>query len=369
MDWLDQTREDRLTFTMVSPTNPAHVYGTLDGVDLSGSSLSAGYYTDTRTSGSIRVIGDNWIRGSLVRVTHEVPKWGYKRDIGTYIVTDDSATRSYGTWAYDLTLHSRLFGLSTDKHTKPWTIAANARAMAAMEQSLKQAGCPYRKVNSPKDKTYKSAVVVEAGTERLAALFDISKVANDRLDVDPQGYVTISPYISPASMTPSYRIDLGGPRGISMDDVERKTDWLEMVDVAVVSHKYSAKSGNESVQREIDGIATVSSSLHQAHAQRGYTVTSFQSISEMSPQTKARADQLARENLQKEQRELVEWTIPTTYLPLWEGDVVELAVHDGLEAYRGVRKCLVKSVELELEHMTMQLTLKETASGDKGDEE
>lgn len=54
VDWADQTRRDVLTFQMVSPTNIEQVYGELDGVDLSGSSLTAAYYTDTRTSGKLR---------------------------------------------------------------------------------------------------------------------------------------------------------------------------------------------------------------------------------------------------------------------------------------------------------------------------
>ena len=368
IDWRDQTRRDVLTFEMVSPTNVDQSYGNLDGVDLSGSSLTAAYYTDTRTSGTVRYVGDSWVRGSMIRVIHEVPDWGWRRELGTYIVTDDKASRQNGVWVTDLTLNSKLFGLSTDKHPKAWTIAANARALKAMEQSLKGAGCPYLLL-SPKDKTYKSAKVVEAGTTRLSALFDLSNAAGDRLDVDGHGRVTVSPYVNPASKAASWRIDLKDERGVAVDGLSRTTDWLQMADVAVVSHKYSAKSGKKSVEKTLTGVARVSGNVHQAHAQRGYTVTSFQSLSEMSPQTAARAQALANEALKKEQRELVEWELNTTYLPIWEGDVVELVVPDGEEAYRGVRKCLVKSLDISLEHMTMKLTLKETASGDKGDED
>lgn len=94
VDWADQTRLDVLTFQMVSPTNIEQVYGELDGVDLSGSSLTAAYYTDTRTSGRLKVVGGNWRRGSMIRVIHAVPEWNYKAELGTYIVTDDGATRS-----------------------------------------------------------------------------------------------------------------------------------------------------------------------------------------------------------------------------------------------------------------------------------
>ena len=368
IDWRDQTREDVITFQMVSPTNVDKVYGELEDVDLSASTLSAAYYTDTRTSGKIRVVGDKWIRGSMIRVIHSVPEWSYKRELGTYIVTADDATYDHGVWVYDLTLNSRLYGLSTDKHPRPWTISKNARALKAMQDSLKSAGCPYL-LNAPKDKTYKSAKVVESGTTRLSALFDLANAAGDRLDVDSHGRVVISPYKNPSSVAASFAIDISADdRGYVQDGISRTTDWLSMVDVAVVSHKFTQKSGSKSVEKEVTGIAYVSSSTHQAHAKRGYTVTNFQSLSEMSPETTARAQALAKEALKKEQRELVEWTMTTTYLPIWEGDTVTLKVHDGLSAYQGARKCLVKSLDLDLEHMTMKLTLKETASGDKGDE-
>ena len=370
VDWADQTRRDVLTFQMVSPTNIDQVYGELEGVDLSGSSLSAAYYTDTRTSGTVRVIGGNWVRGSMIRVIHSVPEWGYRNELGTYIVTDDGASREHGEWSYSLTLHSRLFGLSVDKHARPWTIAANASALKAIRQSLRASGTPFREI-SPKDKKYKDAVVVESGTTRLKALFDISEVAGDRLDVDPHGRVTISPATSPASRTCKWRIDLADGRGMAEDGLSRTTDWLQMADMVAVSHKYSDKvrknGKQESVEREITGIAKVSSSTHQAHNRRGYSVVNFISVSEMSPKTAAQAQKLATKYLKDEQHELVEWELRTMYRPVWEGDVVELVVHDGLKEYQGVRKCFVKSLDLDLKDMTMRLRLKETASGDKGE--
>lgn len=368
IDWRDQTRRDVLTFQMVSPTNVEQAYGTLDGVDLSRSSLTAAYYTDTRTSGTLSVVDGNWVRGSMVRVIHAIPEWGWRRELGTYIVTGDDARREHNAWVTELRLESRLYGLSLDKHPRTWTVAKNARALRAMEGIIRAAGIQYRKL-SPRDTTYKSAKVIDPGTTRLASLYDLSKASSNRLDVDGHGYITIAPYVNPASKVAKWRIDLADERGVAMDGLSRSTDWLQMADVAVVSHKYHSGSGKKSVEREITGIARVSGSTHQAHAKRGYTVTNFQSLSEMKPQTQARANQLAKQALAREQRELVEWELSTMYLPVWEGDVVELVVHDGPKEYRGTRKCLVKSLDLELEHMTMRLTLKETGSGDKGDED
>lgn len=371
LDWKDLTREDKLTFLMVSPTNLNEIYGELDGVDLSSSSLDAEYYTDTRTSGSLTVVGDGWIRGSLIRVVHSVPAWGWTRTLGTYIVTNDEAKRENGVWKYELTLQSMLFGLSTDLLVRPWTVAKNAMAIKAMRDCLNAAAFKHTIVSGANDYKLKTPQVMESGTSRLACLYSLCTMANDRLDVDGNGCVTVSKYVNPASKVPSARIDLSDPRGVAFDDLTRSTDWLQMVDIAAVSFKYSdsVKKGNktETVQREINAYAKVSSSMHQAHAQRGYTVTDFRSVSELTPQTTAQAQKLANQYLKENAPELVEWELTTTYLPVWEGDVVELVVHDGMEQYKGIRKCLVKGVSLDLGSMTMALTLKETASGDKGD--
>jgi hypothetical protein len=98
-------------------------------------------------------------------------------------------------------------------------------------------------------------------------------------------------------------------------------------------------------------------------------VTDFRTVNELSPATQATADALAKQYLAKGAVEQVEWELSTIYLPLWEGDVVDLVVRDGEAQYQGTRKCLVKSGTIDLEHMRMKLTLKETASGDWDDDE
>lgn len=366
-DWKDTTRVDRLKFEMVSATNLNSVYGELAGVDLSGSSLDAAYYTDLRTSGTLAVRGDGWVRGSRIRITHEVPAWGYSNVLGTYYVTADPASRHHGGWDYELTLESTLRGISEDKLVRPWTIAKNAMALTAIRTCLGNAGMPYD-ASRALNVRLKTPRVIESGTSRLEALYSLCDLTKNRVDVRGNGTIVVAPYVKPANKTPKFRIDLADPRGIAYDDLARESDWLTMPDVAAVSFKYSDTSGKKSVQKEINAYAKVATSAHQAHAVRGYTITDFYSLSDMEPKTAAQAQKLANSYLKKGAAELVTWELTTTYIPVWEGDVVELVVHDGMAAYRGIRKCLVKNVTLDLQHMTMQLTLKETASGDEEDE-
>ena len=370
LDWKDLTRRDLITVQMISPNNLNDTFGELDGVDLSGTSIEGAYYTDVRSSGKLSYVGDGWVRGSFIRIIHEVPEWDYRRVLGTFIVTDDGAVRRNGTWVTELTLQSTLFGLSTDLIPRPWTIATNAMALKAMRENMNTAGFAYD-MSGAVDYKLKTPLVVESGTSRLAALYSLCTLSNNRLDVLPDGRVSVSQYVKPASKSAVARIDLSDPRGLALDGLARTTDWLQMVDTAAVSFKYSdtVKKGSktETVQREITAYVHVSQELHQSHRSRGYTVTDFRSVSDMEPKTAARAQQLAQQYLKENAPELIEWELTTAYMPIWEGDVVELVIPDGIAEYRGVRKCLVKNIDVSLGDMTMKLTLKETASGDKGD--
>lgn len=365
-DWTDTSRTDKLVFEMVNPTDLNSSYGVLEGVDIDSVSLSGGYYTDTRTSGKLTVIGENWVRGSFIRIVHQIPEWDYSNELGTFLVTNDDRSRENGTWAYDLTLQSMLFGLSTDKLVRPWAIAKNAMMSKAAAQCLNAANRPYDFTGAA-DFRFKGARVMETGTDRLAIMYALAKLANNRLDVDGHGNVTMTRYVAPASKAPVYRIDLHDRRGVAIDGLSGSTDYLEMPNIVGVCYKYNTTKNGKSVQQEINASAQVSSGNPHSGAVRGYNVVDFRELSEMSPATAARAQQLANQYLAADSIEHVEWQLSTIYLPIWEGDTVELVISDGEEAYQGVRHCLVKNVELKLSDMTMQLTLKETSSGDDAD--
>ena len=362
MDWHDLTRRGTVTVTMVNPTDLDATMGELEGVDLSGSSISYGYYVDTRVTGKLRVVGDGWVRGSWLRIGYRIPELDYQTELGTFIVTNDSASRARGAWTYELDLQSALYGLSTNLLVRPWAIARNAMALTAMRQCVTGGGGEIV-TSGARDYRLKSAKVVETGTSRLSALFALCDMANDRLDVDGHGRVVVAPYVAPANRAPSLAIDLADRRGVAQDGITRTTDWLKMPTVAAVHYSYDA--GGK--QREINASATVASTAHQSYANRGYTVTDMHQLNEMAPATAQRAQQLAKQYLANDTVEHVEWEVTTTYLPIKAGDVVELIVHDGLEDYQGARKCLVKTCELDLGTMAMKLTLKETASGDEED--
>lgn len=344
----------------VAPTDLSSSRGPLEGVDLSASRLSCGYYTDARTSGQLVVRGGGYVRGSFLRLTHRVPEWGYSRVLGTYAVADDDASRS-GAWASTLELRSALWCLSEDYAPTPWTLGAGASALAAMRQMLEACQRPYAVVGTPPDAIVAEATVFESGGSYLSRLYRLASMAGCRLDVDPMGRVTISAYREPAARTPVAEVDLSDPRGMASADVSRSTNRLSMLGRVIVSHR----EGDAEVTAVADASGT-----EAARGVRGYMVSRFVSLAEMSPPTQARANELVSAYLARASHELVEWELTCRHMPLWEGDVVDLVLpsEPGNEAYAGRRRCLVKSVDVGLAGLSMGVTLKEVASGDWEDD-
>ena len=245
-DWLDLKRDHETVVQMISPQNPDIVLGVLDGVDFSGSSLSAAYYTDTRTSGKLRVVGDGWVRGAYLRIIVRFPSDGFERELGTYIVSDDDASRSNGMWEYDLELQSRLYGLSTNVGPRPWTVASGGSVKSAITSILEANNCPY--VFEGNDWNVASPVVYESDTDALSRLFSLCEMAGNRLDVDGHGVVRVVPYIAASKKSASFEINLRSKRGIAQDGLQRSTDRLSMPNRVAVAYRYSEEVDGETVE-------------------------------------------------------------------------------------------------------------------------
>lgn len=363
IDWKDLSRTDKLEFVMVSPQSMDQTLGTIVDVDLTKSNLSSMYYTDTRTSGSIAFLDpDQYVPNSLIRIIHRVPDKGYSNELGTYLVRANPMQRTKGYWMSTLTLESRLEGLALNLAKDPWTVAQSASMLTAMRQMLENCNVHYEFLGA-KDKVATSTFVYETGGSYLSRLYDLCSLSGNRLDVSGHGLVTISAYVQPKSKSPVFKIDLADIHGIAGDDISLTSSYMETPNRAIVCYRYTEDVNGESVDREITAYAD--STGNNSITARGYVVADYYEVTELEPATYATALNMATSRLANQQKDKVEWELNMPYFPVWEGDTVELIVHDGPESYRGSRHCLVKSQKISLDKMTMDLVLKETASGDE----
>lgn len=344
MDWLDQKQRHEVVVQMLSPQHLDSVIGELDGIDLSGSSVSASYTTDTRTSAKLRVVGEGYTRGAWLRIIVRFPDSGYERELGTYVVAGEPYKLNNHVYDYDL--QSLFWAYSQDECSWPLTVGAGAWAMAAAEY---ECGSFATDFSGGGDVQLTDAVSYESGTNRLRRLYDLCAMAGNRPEINGHGVFTVER--EGINRTPEYTIDINDARGISHGDIQRESDFLTRPNLAGVSYSWN-DDGEHHIYAHADATGDISPDV------RGYAVTELHVEEEMNPPTQAHAYELARKYL-GEFHETVTWKLSCRYLPIWEGDWVYLDVGDKDPVYSGVRTCLIEDIDIDLLHLDMNLTLKE----------
>lgn len=360
-DWNSLGKRWRVTYMMVTPASPDSTMGELEGVLPSSATITESYYTDTRVQAQLSYIGDGWVRQAFVRIIAEIPEEGYREELGTFLAAKDDAKYENGEWKTTLALESMLYALDVQAGKAPWIVKQGAMALAAMEQMLKTCNRPYVLLDAKDHKMTKNTVY-ETGTTYLARLYDLADLSNNRLDVDGHGRVIVEPYVLPSDRSPSFVIDLAAADGIAVDGIERSSNYLDRPTECVAYHR----EGTGDEQTETRGYA--SNSGYVSFGSRGYVITKVVELSDLSPNTSAAANAIAREKLDRSAMESIEWNVTTEYMPIHAGDVGWLQ-NTGDPVYPQRQKVMVKSREVELEHMTMKLTLKLADSNDTDQEE
>ena len=343
--WLDGTRKDELHAYMVDPHNLDVVRGELTGVKEGSVTLTEGYYTDTRVSGSIEVENDgSWIDGSWIRLIHTSPAYGYNDELATLIPTKMSHTYQSTTFE----LQSVLWALNEDRLPCHYAIGEGATAWQAFNRICDTCGKTGLILPGAQDYRYTSTVIYEIGDSFLSDLFDIANTAGDRLNVDGHGRITLEAYTEPSQRTATWTLSLTDTRGIVG---ETDGSWYE--EPGKVSNRAIVvfKGDND---LELIGGADLDATSKYSAAHRGYTVATVHDVNDMSPQTAARATDLARQYLATDSTEIITRQISTMWIPAHQGDIVDLIENDGTS-----KKYLLKDIDKDTGTWTCNLTLKE----------
>lgn len=385
VDWTDQERSDRIRAYVVQPTNLDRTRYELGGVELSGSKVSADYYSDTRCSASIKLdtgtmgqfgsLGRTWDRNGFIRIVHEVPAKGYSRELGTFLVSKEPATLSDGTLRRTLDLQSALYALKSDRLKSPLTVAKGASWLDAAHSLLRSVSRPYVD-RGASHRRCGDTTVYETGKTVLEVLHSICGWGGIRADVDGHGRVTLSNYTMPINKADSFKLDMTSKSGIVHDGVSFESDWLGRPSDAVVNttwtetvQKANKRKGQEHIEerRELIGRSSLKSG-HASRAVRGYGVVYYEHMSDEAWRDQAKLDKRAKDRLSEQSWEETEWKVTTQHLPIWEGDVGRLvlpkdmaALYDNGAGERGYGtsvRVLVKSIDIDLETMQQDLTLR-----------
>lgn len=351
MDW-SVSHTNVVTACQIDPHSMA-VLGELSGFEPGGSSLTWGYYTDTRVSGKLKALNPNWREHALLRIVHAVPEWNYSNTLATMVVTEAPWSRAKGGTTVEYELHSALSMIEKDFLPYHYSIASGARSNDVFNKMLEDAGRPHRLLSGCNNYRYGSAKQYERGDSRLSDLFDIADASGNRLDVDGEGRITFAKYVTPKNITPSWSIDLADPRTTVLDGVSGGTEKYSEPTRVVVTFKGSESENGKT--KEYDMAAYADRKSGETSAVRGYTLAKVESISDLNPKTQAALQAEADKRIPDEGGR--EWELQMLYAPIRIGQTVSLTFPDGPD--EGTHRALVKNVELSLGDMIIKLTLKE----------
>lgn len=345
-DWRDTAHSWQVTAVAVDPHDPGSVLGGVSGLDLSGCSVTEGYYTDTRVSADLRTVGDDgWPDLARIRLTLSVPEWGWSRDLVTGFVTGVRPSEAQGLRSTSYELDSTLWALSVDLLDHRVVVGSQGSMVAAAASLLDSCGFAHD-LSRAQDRLYQSAVVWEAGNDPLGVLYDMCG-PDSRLGVDGTGLVTMERYVAPSMRSPQYKIDPYDPLTLVLSDpVEEEPGELDVPGKAVAVA--SVGSG-----QDVAGSALVAPQARSSWERRGYHLAASYHWQGSGTPSSAQLSLYAATMLSNAQGATRRWVLSTGYMDARAGDVASLRLRDGWH------RVLVQTVETALGDRTQKLTLKE----------
>ena len=345
-DWKDPRREDTFHFLLVDPHNLDIVRGEIPDVILEDTSITHGYDTDTRSSGKITILSSD-IMNSWVRIVHEVRKWGYRSEMGTFIPVSPGGKKYSGAEKRTYDMQSTLWAIKGDLCPTHFAVGTGAYSNDAIARICDGCRRDYIISAGANNYRYTSTKVYEMGDSYFSELIDICDRAGNRYDVDGHGRIVVSKYVSPKYITASWDLNYDDPRSmIQSDGIDISSTDYDTPNRIIVIYQ------NDNT--EIYAYADAPSTYVFSAAQRGYIMADVHSVSDMSPATLLHAQALSHQYLEESMTGTTEYKMRTMYFPGKIGETVNLQF-DGKNHH-----CLLKSIDpINLKEMTMDITLQE----------
>lgn len=354
IDWSSPEVQHRLTVELVNATDHNSVLCPVE-LESSGNKISEGYYEDTRISASLSVIDWSAFDGyAWLRLTHSVDGTSYSETMLTGFVWDEGATVSRGVLTASPYVMSALKALANDYTTGALSVGQGGTAKSVASSVCRAAGRPIRFTGACPDFRFSDTRVWDAGTKRLDVLNDLADLMGARIDVDVWGSVVFDRYAAPSTREASMWLDAETPSVVLSSDMKRSSDVHQTAGRAIVTWSGSEGDGDARHDVNVSGFADVSSRSVFSATRRGYQLSDVTQLNDMAePHNASHAQQLARTCLPDETSGN-EWDVELLWVPIHEGDVVMFRP-SGMEW----RKCLAKSLDIDLNKWTISATLKE----------
>jgi hypothetical protein len=339
--WRDAGHEPELKVYMIDPHNLEVNRGQLIGV--TKCTLTDGYYSDTKISGSLETIGDNYIGGSWLRIMIDGEEVA---TLGVQNLSDEQAPEGGVKRTY--ALQSVLWMLDADLAFSLYTIAKNTKAKTALAAIGKTCGKNVIFQGGSHDSLYTAAKVYERTDSYRAIMADICSKSGNELSVDGHGRLSVSGYVAPDKKEVSWELVPDDPRGVVLSPGYTDADATGEAYNRTIVVAANSKSDGQPIVAHSD--APASSPISSAY--RGWTRAVIHDVSDMSPFNLSRANQLVNQYIADDRSLGITRTCKCMYFPIKSGEIVAW-VENGKKA-----KYLTQTIEADLAAWTVSLTLK-----------
>jgi len=322
--------------------------------------ISASYEGDLKYSGSINVSSSNFTTGRLLRLyyTATLASEGKSTTIclGTFHTGNDNQRYIHGRYTGTIELYSMLKTQTDSKLLGSVTFTPGKSALNVWWQLHQGSGTKsIALVNGVKDANWKNEEIVDFGTQRLTALNKIADFLTAQVTVDANGHIVLVPYVAPASKPVNYSVPSGSSSLVfeGVDVTVNRTDCVNRYGI-----RYEKTVDKKKVT--IYGQARLAADNSYSFEKRGRFVDETETIQNMTPETKDRANAIAESRLKRFARGGVQYTFDSYYMPYAIGDVIRFTYKDN-EASGGIDvDGLVTNIEytLGLTGMKMQTTIR-----------
>ena len=378
-NWYDGERRDTLRVQCVNPTD----YGHVGWLNATGATLTEAYYSDTRIQGTLSALdAESYVPLSMVRLIHEADfRDGehYRQVLGTFFAIRSRDSWKGGAHVTEFELKSVLYGMKDDLAPFNMTLAEGSMAQAAYNDICSRCNRRRRWVSGANDKKFAKNTVLEMGKSRLSWLHQLADLSGNRIDCDPDGYVTISKYTAPSRRTAKAKLAFNSALVLA-SGIERASDEMKLPSRSIVTweHEYKVKVKDgtyKSAYTDSDGVYHAKGSVKYKEKTERKTIIDYAEVEAGSPahinrrgfrvaawhaeddlgDSKATAQAKAREYLEEESQATTSWSLSTRWWEVHEGDIVSWKPSED-EPYR---KCIVTAADKDLFSFTIRLTLKE----------
>lgn len=389
-DWAKSGIRDTYRWVMCDNRTMAEIE------DLTGfreARISASYEGDLKFTGTVDVSGSNFVTGRLLRCYHTATLESEGKSkttcLGTFFVDNDDLTYLHGRYSGSMQLSSMLLRFTEARDTTPWTFTKGKSALSSWWQLMQSEGAKNYSTVSVKDANWKKTEVVDFGETRIKTMNVVADFLKAQVGVNPKGYITLTPYVAPKDKPVSWSVPYGASslvfEGVNVNvnrsncvnrysvlyeqSVEQKVQdgvyKAKYTDSNNVTHqKGDPKFKTTKVKVPIYGCAELEESNAYSFAKRGRHVDETETLQNMTPETKDRANEIAKQRLGRYSRGSVQYTFDSYYMPYTIGDVIRFTYRDN-EAAKGIDvDGIVTNIEytLGLTGLRMQTTIRKVRS-------